>query len=469
MARVKREPKSLYFIGIKGVAMTGLAVIAKQQGYEVTGSDVPDIFITDSLLAEHKIKFFSGFDADHIAQVKPDMVIVSAAYGLQNPEVKAAKSARISIVPQSEMLGKIISKYEGVGVAGVHGKTTTTSMLAFVLKEAGFSPSYAIGTSDIPGLEGSSHLGDGSHFIVEADEYKKSDTELQPKFLDYPVQHVIITSIELDHPDVFQSASQVYDAFYKLATTLPRHGTIVACVDWPLVRRLVGRMVDRRCETYGFLPGADYQIVDYHETPTQSEFWLRSTDVKIGPFNCKMPGKHNALNTAGAFIMAVKLGVSEKIAIKALTKFVGPKRRFELLGTYNGAQVFDDYAHHPSALEYLFEATRARFPNKRLVAVFQPHTYSRTGKLLHEFASSLQAPDKLILLNIWASAREKSGYVTIKDLIDAVKKNKPDVEYRSSLDEAVTYLRSLITANDVVLLVGAGDVYKIYDKLTSDS
>jgi UDP-N-acetylmuramate--alanine ligase len=469
MAKTKGEPKSLYFIGIKGVAMTGLAVIAKQLGYEVTGSDVEEVFITDSLLAEHGIEYFSGFDANHITQTKPEMVIVSAAYGLQNPEVKAAKSARISTIPQSEMLGKIISRYEGVGVAGVHGKTTTTSMLAFALKEAGFSPSYAIGTSDIPGLEGSSHLGDGSHFIVEADEYKKSDTELQPKFLDYPLQHVIITSIELDHPDVFQSATQVYDAFYKLTTKLPRNGTIVACVDWPLVRRLVGRLVDRGCETYGFLPGASYQVIDYSETDTQSEFWLKTEDHKIGPFHCKMPGKHNALNTAAAFIMAVKLGVSEKIAIKALGKFSGPKRRFELLGTFNGAQIFDDYAHHPSALEYLFEATRARFPGKRLVAVFQPHTYSRTGKLLHEFAKSLQSPDKLILLNIWASAREKSGYVTIKDLIDAVKKSKPDVEYRSSLDEAATFLRSLITPDDVVLLVGAGDVYKIYDKLTSDS
>lgn len=469
MARSKPEPKSLYFIGIKGVAMTGLAVICKKLGYTVTGSDVEETFITDKILDEHRIQYYPGFNGDRIKQLKPDLVVVSAAYGLQNPEVKAAKSARITQIAQSEMLGKVISKYEGIGVTGVHGKTTTTSMLAFTLKEAGFSPSYAIGTSDIPGLEGSSHLGDGSQFVVEADEYKKSDTDLQPKFLDYPLEHIIITSIELDHPDVYQSAAQVYDAFYRLTTTLPRHGLIVACADWPLVRRLVGRLGDRKCDTYGFSPSASYQVIEYGEHETESTFSLRNNEKKIGPFHIKMPGRHNALNAAATFIMAIKLGVAEKIAIKALTKFTGPKRRFEFLGTFNDAPIFDDYAHHPSALEYLFEAARNRFPNKRLVAVFQPHTYSRTGKLLHEFADSLQAPDKLVLLNIWASAREKSGYVTIKDLIDLVKKKKTDVEYRSSLDDAATYLRSVIVPGDVVLLVGAGDVYKIYDKLVSDS
>lgn len=465
MARVKKEPKNLYFIGIKGVAMSGLAVIAKQLGYEVWGSDVDEVFITDDLLRTNNIKVFQGFDASNVIEKKPDVIIVSAAYGNQNPEMKAARAARIPIWTQSEMLGKVMERFVGVGVAGVHGKTTTTSMLAFIMKEAGFSPSYAIGTSDIPGLEGSSHIGDGSFFIAEADEYKKSDEYLQPKFLDLPLSHAIITSIELDHPDVFQSASQMYEVFYQLISKLPRKGIIVACADWPLVRRLASRVVDRDCSTYGFSPNSDFQLTDYQDSGTTSQFVLEQEGRKVCNFTLQVPGKHNALNAVAAYLMAKKLGVSEQKIIDILAKFQGLKRRFEFLGKYNNADFYDDYAHHPSALKYLFETARQHFPNRRIVAVFQPHTYSRTGKLLKEFAEALKEPDKLILLNIWASAREKSGYVTIKDLIDETKKVRSEVEYRSSLQEASEYLKSLTSAGDVVLLIGAGDVYKIFDKL----
>jgi UDP-N-acetylmuramate--alanine ligase len=338
-------------------------------------------------------------------------------------------------------------------------------MLAFILKEAGYSPSYAIGTSNIPGLEGKSHIGDGTYFVVEADEYKKSDDNLQPKFLDLPLQHVVITSIELDHPDVFQSPSQIYEAFYQLISKLPRKGTIVACSDWQLVRRLVSRMVDRDCSTYGFGAAAQYQIVRYAESAEGSSFELSNDGKTIAALKLAVPGRHNALNAVGALIMAIKLGVSLGKASEIIAGFQGLKRRFEFLGEYNGAQFYDDYAHHPTALRYLFEAVKQRFPKKRIIAVFQPHTYSRTGKFLNEFADALKSPNQVILLNIFASAREKSGYVTIKNLIDATKKIRSDVEYRSSLDEAAQFLKSSVTDNDVVLLIGAGDVYKIFDKL----
>lgn len=461
--KAKTEPKSLYFIGIKGVAMAGLAVMAKQLGYEVTGSDEATVFPTDALLEEHAISFHNGFEADHLKH-KPDLVVISAAYGLQNPEVKAAKTMRLTLIPQSEMLAKIMERFESVGVAGVHGKTTTTSMLAFVLQQAGFSPSYAIGTSGIPGLKGNSHIGDGKFFIVEADEYKKSDLDWQPKFLDLPLKHVIVTSIELDHPDIYSTAEQVYSAFYQLITKIPRGGTIVACTDWPLVKRLTTRLVDRTLLTYGFENGAQYQITDV-TLADKSTFSIKGNDHVIGPLTISLPGKHNILNATATALMAIKLGVSNDAVIRALASFEGPKRRFELLGELNGAPVFDDYAHHPTAITYLLEATKKRYPNRRIVMVFQPHTYSRTGKLLKEFAAALQTADKLILLNIWASAREKSGYVTIQDLIREVRQFKPDAEYRASLDEAATYLQGMVTASDVVLLVGAGDVYKIYDLL----
>lgn len=460
----KSEVKSIYLVGIKGMAMTGLAVMAKKLGYQVTGSDVDEVFPTDEVLIKNEIKFFNGFSPDNILNTLPDLVITSAAYGSQNPEIKAAKAKRISVIPQSEMLGKIISSYEGIGVAGVHGKTTTSSLVAFILKFAGFSPSYAIGASEIPGLGSNAAIGEGKYFVVEADEYKRSEEDFRPKFLDYPIKHAIITSIELDHPDVYETQQAVFEVFYQLAIKLPRTGTIIACSDWPLVRRLLVRIGDRSAVSYGFNPQADYQIVSFN-SGLATTFSLKFKDEVLGPFKLNIPGKHNALNATAAIIMARRLGVSDKVIAQALAEFTRPERRFEQLGDYNGATVITDFAHHPTAIEYLLETARSVYPNKRVIAVFQPHTYSRTSKLLKEFAKSLENCDKLILLNIFASAREKKGYITIKDLAIEARKYKPELEYRSSLEEAAVYLKSTLDSNDLVLLIGAGDVYKIFEKL----
>lgn len=444
--------------------MSGLALMAKQLGYTVCGSDLPEKFPTDHLLDEQGITVYEEFDAAHLKE-KPDVVVVSAAYGPNNPEYKAAKSARIVIKTQSEMLAELMTGYENIGVTGVHGKTTTTSLVAVILQEAGFSPSYAIGTSGVPGLVGNGHIGSGKYFVAEADEYKKSELQNEPKFLDLPLKHIIITSIELDHPDMYQTAEEVYQAFYQLTTKVPRDGLIVACADWPLVRRIINRLVDRPCLTYGFDPSAMYQIVDFVDAE-QTSFSLKTADEQLGPFRLPLPGKHNALNAAAAIILTKALGVNVETITKTLATFAGPERRFQVLGEFNGAPVIDDFAHHPTALRYLLDATRHRYPGKRIVAVFQPHTYSRTGKLLKEFASSLLAADKIILLNIYASAREKSGYVTIKDLLTEVAKQRPDVEFRANLPEVAQYLRGFLSKNDVLLLIGAGDVNKIYSLLS---
>jgi len=459
-----KEVKKLYFVGIKGVAMAGLAIMAREKGYQVIGSDVDEEFITDELLVKKNVKFFNGFSGDNIRQEKPDLVVVGAAYGTNNPEVKVAKTLRIPQTTLSEMLGKLMEDYEGVGISGVHGKTTVTSMLTVILQEAGFSPSYTIGTSNIPGLVSNAHIGSGKHFVVEADEYKRSETDLRPKFLDYPLKHLVITSIELDHPDVYSSAEHMYQVFYDLAMKIPRRGTIVANSDWPLVKRLISRLADRNCLSYGFDRSAKYQIVNYSEGHV-SKFYLKTSDGQIGPIELKMPGQHNMLNAAAAYLMALHLGVAEGSIIKSLKNFQGPKRRFEYLGNYHGADFYDDYAHHPTALKFLIAAAKNRFPSKKITVVFQPHTYSRTSKLLTQFAQSLLDADRLVLLNIWASAREKSGFVTIRDLIKEIHRYRNDVEFRTSLEEVADYLAGSVSENDVVLLVGAGDVYKVYDKL----
>lgn len=457
--------KHLHFVGIMGVGMSSLALMAHELGYVVTGSDSEHTYSTESrakLFAEKNIPVSIGFDAANLKS-KP-VVVPSPAWGADNVELKEAKRLHLPIKTYSEQLGELMAEFEGIGVTGVHGKTTTSAMLAYVLQEAGYSPSYSIGAPNVVGLKANGHIGDGKYFVAEADEYRKSEQSNEPKFLDLPLKHVIITSIELDHPDVYQTAEEVYRAFYRLSIKIPRDGTIIACTDWPLVKKLVNRRVDRHCLTYGFETPSDYQLTNYQEGE-ETVFSLKYLDSTFGPFTLTIPGRHNALNATAVIIMAMQLGVSEAVIAKALRTFRSPARRFQLLGEYKQAVFVDDYAHHPTAITYLLESARKRFPGKRIVAVFQPHTYSRTGKLLKEFAQSLAKADKVILLNIFASAREKSGYVTIKDLIDELKPLKPDVEYRPDVEEVAKYLDGFVSGRDVVLLIGAGDVYKVYETI----
>lgn len=462
MAKQNDINNRLHFIGIKGMGMSGLAIMAHELGYVVTGSDTAEEFPTDEVLRQSHIAVFDGFDAANLKD-KP-RIVLSAAFGMENPEVKEAKKLRLEVKTFSEILGEMMAKFEGIGVAGVHGKTTTSALLAFILQEAGFAPSYMIGAPYVPGLPANGHIGQGKYFVVESDEYKKSEDSNEPKFLDYPMKHVVITSIELDHPDMYQTAEDVYKAFYRLSVKIPRDGTIIACIDWPLVRRLVSRRVDRPCLTYGLDASAQFQVVDIKESETTT-FNILHLEKKIGPFTTKLAGVHNALNATAAIITARHLGVTESVITRALRKFVGPMRRFQVLGEYNGATIIDDYAHHPTAVAAVIDAAKKRYPTKNIVVVFQPHTYSRTGKLLNEFAHSLLGADKLVLLNIFASAREKSGYVTIDDLIKVLKPLKPDLEYRPTTEEVAKFLAGFIDNNDVVLLLGAGDVYKIYQQL----
>lgn len=471
--KANSNPPSLYLIGIKGMGMSTVAILARKLGYLVAGSDVPETFSlkNQQLFKELAIKVYEGFAAEHLKEgangSKPSAVVVSAAYGQENAEVKAAKSLKIPIKTLSEMLGQLMVNYEGIGVAGVHGKTTTSALLAYVLKQAGLSPSYAIGAPDIEALGGSADIGEGKYFVAEADEYKKSETSNEPKFLDLPLKHIIITNIELDHPDVYATAEDVYQAFYRLSIKIPRDGTLIAGVDSPLVRRLVQRRVDRVCLTYGYSSAAQFQVVNFRQTD-RTTFTIKTDDRLIGPIETQLLGEHNALNATAVVIMALQLGISQNKIIDAIRQFPGVKRRFEFLGSYNGAQIFDDYAHHPTAITYLIEAARRRFPDKEIVIVFQPHTYSRTAKLADEFAKSLAVADQVLLLNIFASAREKSGYVTIKDLYDKVKSIKKDLEYRSTLADAASYLRGIADEDKVIFLVGAGDVYKIYSQIIGD-
>lgn len=466
------KDKTIYLIGIKGVGMAALAVYFKEAGANVYGSDTSESFVTDKILASSNFTVFSSFDSKNFNNLKPDLIVVSASYGMENPEVSFAKKKHFNLKYYSEVLGEITSNKKLIAVAGVHGKTTTTAIMAWILEKTGYSPSFIVGAGDLANFKANAKYGDGDYFVVEADEYRKSPIDNSPKFLDLAPQIAIITSIEFDHPDIFPTIEEVYNAFYRLACRVPRKGLIVLCADYPKAKKMLHSLVDRHFETYGFGSDADWQIVDLKEEKTDSIFSLKKPalpagrEEKIyGPFRIKTIGKHNVLNATAAIIVAFFLEIAEKGIKAALESFLPVGRRYEIILDQDGLVIIDDYAHHPTAIKMTLEATRTRFPKSKIWCVFQPHTYSRTEKLLNEFAQCFKDADKVIITDIYASAREKEGKVTAVNLAEEIKKYQTGIRYIGDLEKIKEFLISSVNSPAVILTVGAGDIYKLAAEL----
>jgi len=466
--------KKIHFIGIKGVGMSALAVLAKQKGYFVTGSDVQDSFVTDEILERAQISV-APFSPENL-ESKPDFVVLSAAFGKDNIEVKEARKKHLSILTYSEALTLLIDTFKTIAVAGIHGKTTTTALISFILERAGFDPSFIIGAGDIKSLGTNAHAGKGEYFVVEADEYRKSQENPQSKFLDLDPQIEIITSIEMDHPDLFSSIEDIYQAFYKFACRVARDGFIIICTDYLKARKLVRSIADRNFETYGFEINANWKIIDFIENDKETVFSLinsRQANQKYGPFKLKIPGKANVLNATAAAITALKLEVTVTQIKKALAEFSGAKRRFEKMAKIDNIVLLDDYAHHPRSINLTLEAVRKKYPNFKIYCIFQPHTYSRTKILLEDFAKSFGNADKVYITDIYASEREKEATVTSQDLVHSISKYHHSVRYIFDWDKIVDDIAKKIKKEEtsakpraaVIISIGAGDIYKIQDKL----
>lgn len=457
--------KTIYLIGIKGVGMAALAVYFKEAGAKVYGSDTSESFVTDKILENSDITFFPNFDGKNLKSIKPDLVIVSASYGKENSEFKEAKKRHLNVKYYSEVLGEITSDKKLIAIAGVHGKTTTTAMMAHVLEKAGYSPSFIVGAGNLANFKTNAKFGEGDYFVVEADEYRKSPEDNSPKFLDLAPQIAIITSIEFDHPDVFPNIEEVYNAFYRLACRVPRKGLIVLCADYPKARKMLHSLVDRHFETYGFDSASDWQIIDLKEEGPESIFSLKVEEKIYGPYKLKTIGKHNVLNATATIATAFYLEISEKVVKEALESFLPVGRRYEIILDQKDLVIIDDYAHHPTAIKTTLEATRNRFPKSKIWCVFQPHTYSRTEKLLNEFAQSFKDADKVIITDIYASAREKEGSVSGAMLAEEIKKYQTGVRFISDLEKVKKFLTASVSSPAVILTIGAGDIYKLAQEL----
>lgn len=451
--------KRIHFVGIKGVAMTALAVWAKEAGYTVTGSDVEEVFPTDEVIAKAKITTQSDFSASNLgAHIKPDLVIYTGAHGgKENAEVVEAEALGIPTLPHGKALGLIMADKKQVSVAGSHGKTTTTAMIATVLSHAGYDPSWAVGCGEIRGLGLPGHFGKGDIFVAEADEYITDPShDKTPRFLWQHPDILVVTNIDFDHPDAYASLTDVQDAFVALKGQQKGEKLTIINAD----DKESSLLIHGNTLTYGTSSGSQFQVTGVRFGEERTFFTLVQNGMTIREFALKVPGKHNALNGAAAAIACKQLGLSWEQITRGLLAFGGTKRRFELVGEVGGMKVIDDYAHHPKEIMATLAAARRWYPKQRIFAVFQPHTYSRTKALLSEFAGAFRDAYEVILTDIYASARETGTLgISGKTLVAETMKRHRNVSYAPGFGAVQKLLLAHAKPNDVIIFMGAGSIY----------
>ncbi len=447
--------RKIYMIGIKGVGMTAIAQVLKLRGAEVTGSDTHEKFFTDEVLAKSGIKFYEGFDAENLEKEKPDLVIYSTAYTDENVELAAARKSGVEILSYPEALGQILKEGFGIAVCGTHGKTTTTAMLGFVLQELGADPTVIVGSA-VPQLGGNARAGSGKYVVIEADEY-------QNKFLYFDPRAIVLTSAEYDHPDFFKTPEEYFDAFKKFVAKIPADGFLTACVDDKNVKEIAAA-APCKIMSYGLTSG-DWQAKNIVQKNGGMEFEVLEKGESRGIFKIQLFGNHNVANALAVIATATRLGFDlEKVRV-ALEKFSGAVRRFEIKGESHGVLVIDDYGHHPTEIRVTLEAARQKYPDRRIWCVFHPHTFTRTKALLGDFAKSFGTVDKTIVIDIYGSAREVTGGVSSEDLVKLIKKEGKDALYIPTIKEAADFLVKEVKSGDVVITMGAGDVWRIGELL----
>ncbi|MBI5465855.1 MAG: UDP-N-acetylmuramate--L-alanine ligase [Candidatus Kerfeldbacteria bacterium] len=456
------ESNRIYCIGLKGVGMTGLAQLLKAQGKEVWGSDTAEPFFTSGVLARAGIECWDKFEAKHLSG-QIDLVIRSTAYNEEQVEVKAALSKVLKVITYAEALGELTSQFKSVAVAGSHGKTTTTAMLAYVLKAASLAPQALVG-SRVPQFEGNALTGSGELFVFEADEY-------QNKLQYFLPQGIILTSIDWDHPDFFPTKEDYAQAFVQFLKKLPADGWAVVCADSPGVKQAVGQagLRPEQISTYGLTSGY-WRMVRMWLDEGWWHFSLQEGEEFRGEFWLKLVGSHNVANALAVIAAARRLGVDLEIIRQALASFEGTARRFEVKGKLtNSLTIVDDYGHHPSEIMATLKAARAFYPYKDIRCVFQPHTFSRTQALLKNFGTAFGEADEIIVLETYASAREtaggRDGDASAQGLAEEIKQHHSKVEFKSTIDEAAEYLATTANRNQLIITMGAGDVWQVGEKL----
>ncbi|GAB0147477.1 MULTISPECIES: UDP-N-acetylmuramate--L-alanine ligase [Marichromatium] len=456
MGRVRR----LHFIGIGGAGMSGIAELMANLGYEVSGSDLRESEVTRRL-AGLGVEIHVGHRAEQVVDV--DAVVVSTAIDEDNPEIRAARAARIPIVRRAEMLAELMRFYYGVAVAGTHGKTTTTSLVASILAEGGLDPTFVIG-GRLNSAGANAKLGTTKYLVAEADESDASFLYLQPMVS-------IVTNIDADHMHTYgNDFSRLRSTFVEFLHHLPFYGLAVLCIDDPVVRELVST-IPRPVRTYGTHPEADVRASALRQCGMRTSFRVES-DALDGPLELtlNLPGRHNVLNALAAITVALELGVEEPAIARALSRFEGVGRRFvshELRDAWGrDLLVVDDYGHHPRELAATLEAARAGWPGRRLVLVFQPHRYSRTQEQFDDFVAVLSGVDALVLCEVYPAGEQPIPGADGRALSRAIRtRGECDPVFVEGPEAVPELLPNLLEDGDIVLVAGAGDIGRLAARL----
>ncbi len=445
--------RSVYFVGIGGVGMAGIAEVLINLGYRVHGSDLRLSAATERL-ESLGAEIHEGHDAAHVRET--DVVVVSSAVGSDNPEIIEAKRRRIPVVQRAQMLGELMRFRYGIAVAGTHGKTTTTSLIASVLAEGGLDPTFVIG-GRLASADANARLGVGKYLVAEADESDASFLHLQPMI-------AVVTNVDADHLATYDGElGRLKQAFLDFVHNLPFYGVAVMCGDDANTKDLIPE-VGRRVLSYGRTKRADVWVSDIERRGMRTRFKVRLPgNGRPVQFELNLPGTHNVLNALAAIAVASELGVDTRAVQKALAEFSGIDRRLQVLATVNtgaGRVTFvDDYGHHPTEIAATLAAARDAWPGRRIVVVFQPHRYTRTRALLDDFAQVLADVDVLLLTSVYAAGEEALADADGKALARAVRaRGAVEPIFIEELDELHTVLGNVLRANDVVLTLGAGSI-----------
>jgi UDP-N-acetylmuramate--alanine ligase len=444
----------IHFVGIGGIGMSGIAEVLLNLGYAVSGTDLKESDTTRRL-AGLGARLAYGHAAQHLGDA--DVVVVSAAVKAGNPEVVEARARGVPVVPRAEMLAELMRMKYGVAVAGSHGKTTTTSLVATVLHAAGLDPTAVIG-GKLPQLGSNARLGAGEYLVAEADESDGSFMKLSPTV-------AVVTNIDPEHLDHYGTLDKLKDTFADFINKVPFYGLGVLCLDDPNVQSLLPR-VEKRHVTYGLTPLADFRAVELGFGGLTSRFTAVVRGQALGPVELAMPGRHNVLNALAVLAVSDFLGVDFAIYQKALAGFQGVGRRFTVRGEVGGVLVVDDYGHHPAEIRATLDGARAGFPGRRLVVAFQPHRFTRTRDLLDEFARAFNEAELVFVSDIYSAGEEPIPGINARRLVDEMRAcGHRGANHVPEREELVRALAPRLKAGDILVTLGAGDIWQVGEEV----
>jgi len=451
-----RKTKHIHFVGIGGIGMSGIAELLLNLGYRISGSDLQESDITRRLESLGG-KVYIGHDAAWIGGA--DVVVTSSAIGADNPEVLAAVNSHIPVIPRAEMLAELmrLTKF-GIAIAGSHGKTTTTSMVAWLLAEAGLDPTVVIG-GKVDCLGGSNaKLGKGDFLVAEADESDASFLKLAPVL-------EVVTNIDLEHLDYYSSIEQIKAVFLEFIDKIPFYGAAILCLDDPQVASILPE-VKKRILTYGLTGQANVYAKSIRTEGLNTRFEVCSENEVLGEIKLSLAGLHNVYNALAAVTVGLELAIPFAAITAALQSFSGVQRRLQIKGERRGITVIDDYGHHPTEIRATLSALRDAWPDRRLVVLFQPHRYSRTKALAEDFYTAFHEADILLLTEIYSASEAAIPGVTAEALLDGIKQHgHRNTYFEPDFDRLLGRTLDIIRPNDVVLTLGAGNIWQAGEKL----